>query len=92
MLVTSMSTKIIHGYWWNKLNETSEVLWTTNFWSNRQMRSYIGITVHFIWNEKLHNAMLRLQTIQRPSHSWQHRNQQFERNDSNFEITVAGQY
>jgi len=43
-----------------KLNETSEVLWTIDFWSNRQMRSYLGITVLFISNEKLHNAVLRL--------------------------------
>ena len=40
------------------LNEASEVLLTIDIWSNRQMRSYIGIIVHFISNEKLHNAML----------------------------------
>jgi len=28
------------------------------------MRRYIGITVHFISNENLHNAMLCLQTTQ----------------------------
>jgi len=33
------------------------------------MRSYTGINVRFISNEKLRNAMLRLQTTQRPSHS-----------------------
>jgi len=32
------------------------------------MRSYIDISVHFISNEKLHNVMLPLQTIQMPSH------------------------
>jgi len=32
------------------------------------MRSYIGVSVHFISNKKLHNVMLRLQTIQKPSH------------------------
>jgi len=51
--------------------ETSEVLLllTVDLWSNRQMRSYIGITANFISNETLQNAMLRLQTIERPSHS-----------------------
>jgi len=29
-----------------KLNETSEVLLTIDIWSNRQMRSYIGVTSH----------------------------------------------
>jgi len=33
-----------------KLNETCEVLLTIDYWSNRQMRSYIGVTVHFISN------------------------------------------
>jgi len=51
------------------------------------MRSYIGITVHFVSNEKLHNAMLRLQTIQKTSHSRKHRNSCFEEIVSNFEIT-----
>jgi len=36
------------------------------------MRNYIGITVNFISNKKPRNAMLRLQMIQRPSHSWKH--------------------
>jgi len=37
------------------------------------MRSYTSIKVRFISHEKLRNAMLRLQTIQRPSRSWKHR-------------------
>jgi len=49
-----MSTEIIHGYWLKKVNGTSEVLMNIDFWSNKQMCSYIGITVHFISNEKLH--------------------------------------
>jgi len=49
------------------------------------MRSYIGITVRFISNEKLHNAMLRLQTNQRLSHSWKHCNPVWR--NRNFEIT-----
>jgi len=53
------------------------------------MRSYIGIIVNFISKEKLHNAMLRLQTIQRLLHSYEHHNQQFEEIDSNFEITAG---
>jgi len=43
------------------------------------MRSYSSITVHFISNEKLQNAMLHLQTIQRSSNSWNHRNPQFDK-------------
>jgi len=72
-----------------KLNETNKVLLTIDVWSNRQMRGYLGITVYFISNEKLYSAMLRLQTIQRPSHSWQHRNPHFVGNDSHFEIMEA---
>jgi len=34
-----------------KLNETIEVLLTIDvWWSNRQMRSYIGVVAHFISN------------------------------------------
>ena len=51
------------------------------------MRNNIGITVHFVSNESQQNAMLHLQTIQRPSHSWKHRNPQFEEIVSYFEIT-----
>jgi len=36
------------------------------------MHSYTGINVCFISNEKLHNTMLRLQTIQQPLCSWKH--------------------
>jgi len=35
-----------------KLNQTNEVLLTIDFWSIKQMRSYVGITVRFISNEK----------------------------------------
>ena len=46
-----------------KLNESSELVSTVDFLSNRQMRKYFAITVRFISDEKLYNAMLRLQTI-----------------------------
>ena len=51
------------------------------------MHSNIGITVHFISDEKLHNAVLRLQTIQMTSHSWKHRTAQFDEIVNNFEIS-----
>jgi len=40
---------------------------TVDILSNKQMRRYIGITVHFISVEKLHSVILRLQTIQKIS-------------------------
>jgi len=46
--ITSLSS-VIHQILL-KLNETSEVLLTIDVWSNRQMRSYTGVTVHFISN------------------------------------------
>jgi len=46
-LITSMSS-VIHQILLKILNETSEVLLTIDFWSNRQMRSCIGVTFHFI--------------------------------------------
>jgi len=52
------------------------------------MHKYFAIIVRFISNEKLYNAMLRLQMIYRSSQSQKHRNQQFEEIVSNFEITV----
>jgi len=60
-----MSTEITHKSG-KKVNESSELVSTVDFLSNRQMRSYTGINVRFISKEKLRNAMLRLQTIQRP--------------------------
>ena len=42
-----MSTAM-HRILVKKLHETCEVQLTIDFWSNRQMRSYIGVTVHFI--------------------------------------------
>jgi len=56
-LITSIST-MIHHILGKKNYRTSEVLLTIDFWSKRHMHSYIGITVHFISNQKLHNAML----------------------------------
>jgi len=44
-----MST-VIHQILVKKLSETSEVLLTIVVWSNSQMGSYIGVTVHFISN------------------------------------------
>ena len=48
-LIIGMSTAM-HRILVKKLNETCEVQLTSDFWSNRQMRSYIGVTVHFISN------------------------------------------
>jgi len=48
------------------------------------MRNYVGITVHFISHEMQQSAMLRLQTIQRPSHKRKHLNPQFEKNSQQF--------
>ena len=44
--MTSLSS-VIHQILLKKLNETSEVLLTIDIWSNRQIHSYIGVTVHF---------------------------------------------
>jgi len=41
---------VIHQILLKKLNESSEVLLTIDVWPNRQMRSYIGVTVYFISN------------------------------------------
>jgi len=45
-----MSTVVHHILVKKKLKETCEVLLTIDYWSNRQMPSYIGVTVHFISN------------------------------------------
>jgi len=42
-----MST-VIHQIMIKKLDETCEVLLTIDYWSTKQMPSYIGIIVHFI--------------------------------------------
>jgi len=77
-----MSTEIVHqiGYWWKaQRNQWGFVdHW---LWSNRQMHSYIGMIVHFISNEKLHNAMLTY----RRSKGWKHCNP-VERNSHQFWI------
>jgi len=67
-MLTEMTFKI-----GKKVNESIELGSTDDFLSKRQMRSYTGINVRFITNEKICNTMLRLQTIQRPSCSWKHR-------------------
>jgi len=51
-------TTMIHQILVKKLNDTYEVSLSIDHWSNRQMPSYIGITVYFISNQKLHNAIL----------------------------------
>lgn len=43
------------------LAETPSVCLTLDMWSNRQIRSYIGITCHFIHNWEPHSAMLACQ-------------------------------
>jgi len=50
-LITSMPSVIHLIQLKKKLNETIEVLLTIDvWWSNRQMRSYIGVVAHFISN------------------------------------------
>lgn len=39
-------------------DKVSRLSLAIDIWSNRQLRSYIGITVHFIINWKLHTALL----------------------------------
>jgi len=64
-LITSMST-VIHHILVKKLSKTSEDFLTIDFWSNRHMRTYLGITVHF-FKLKAAQSYAGLQTIQRPS-------------------------
>ena len=52
-----MSRKI-HRQLVTALSESDEISLNVDIWSNRQMRSYIGITAHFLINWKLHDAML----------------------------------
>lgn len=40
------------------IDKVSHISFTIDIWSNRQFCSYIGITVHFIMNWKLHTALL----------------------------------
>ena len=42
----------------SQLSDCTEISMTIDIWTNRQMRSYIGITAHFIREWKLQNAML----------------------------------
>ena len=42
----------------SQLSDCTELSMTIDIWTNRQMRSYIGITAHFIRDWKLQNAML----------------------------------
>jgi len=48
-VISSMST-MIYYLLAKKLNETSEVLLIIDFWSNRDLRSYIDITVDSLSN------------------------------------------
>jgi len=58
MLITSiMSTEIIH-HTLVKKSTTPVRLCRSLMFAPEDMCSYIGITVHFISNYKLHNAML----------------------------------
>jgi len=54
-------SNLIHQILLKKTHEASEVLLTIDFQSSRQMRSYIGITVHFIL--KTAQCYAGLQTI-----------------------------
>ena len=48
-----IQTSLISGQ-----SDCTELSMTIDIWTNRQMRSYIGITAHFIREWKLQNAML----------------------------------
>nr|XP_023696959.1 zinc finger BED domain-containing protein 1-like isoform X2 [Paramormyrops kingsleyae] len=45
----------------NLIQSTSDICLTVDLWSNRSMRSFFGMTGHFISNFTLHNVMLSCQ-------------------------------
>jgi len=45
-----MSTEIIHQILVKNSTKPVSFFWPLTFCANRQMRSYVGITVHFISN------------------------------------------
>ena len=69
-----------------KVNETSDLLLSGGFRSNGQLHSYIGITVHFNSNYKLHNAKLTCRRSKSP-HTAENIVTQFEEIVNSFEIT-----
>ena len=54
----------IHQKLSSLLSETQDLSLTVDIWSNRQMRSFIGITAHFIHDWKLQTAMLACKRFQ----------------------------
>ena len=60
-----LSTKLIEGKYRKiheniakKVEQVSSITLTTDLWSNRQMKSYIGITGHFILDWKINSIMV----------------------------------
>jgi len=72
-----------------KFNETSELLSTVDFLSNRHadvQQYWHRCSFHFKW--KATQCHASSQKIENPSHSWKHRDLQFEETVRNFEITA----
>ena len=68
------------------LSISSQVCLTLDIWSNRQMRSYLGVTCHFIVDFKLHSAMLSCHHF-RGSHTGERIIQNFEEIVTSFDIS-----
>lgn len=56
-LLTEHCTKIYTNICYY-INLAPQVCWTLDIWSNRQMRTYLDVTGHFIVNFKLQSVML----------------------------------
>ena len=84
-LITGMATEIQHILV-KKLNEANELSLTVDIWSNRQMRSCIGITANLISKWMLYNAMLACRRFKGHSTA-DNIDAQFEEIVSNFGIT-----
>lgn len=70
----------------NALGQVPCVSLTIDIWSNRQLRSYIGITAHFILNWKLHTALLTCKRFH-GRHTADNIVAQYEEVINNFNIT-----
>ena len=88
-----LSTKLIPQRYQNiyedivkLLSVSSQVCLTIDIWSNRQMRSYLGVTCHFIVDFKLQCAMLSCHRF-RGSHTGERIIQLFEEIVASFNIS-----
>ena len=70
----------------NLLKDVKELSLTMDIWSNRQMRSYCGITAHFIKNWEMFNVMLICNRF-KGRHTGESIFQEYESTISTFEIT-----